>query len=217
MPRAFAEAEKQRIRARLLDQGWQQFAAYGLRKTRVEELAARAGISKGAFYLFYASKEALFMHVVEQAEARFRQEVLAAVDCPGSSPRVRLLAVLQKAFTLWKAMPILQMMTRGEYEVLARKVPVDILQAHQHRDRAFVEALIEACQDAGIPIQARPEQIHGLLYTAFFASLHEDDFGPGGLAGVLDLLLELIAAFCLDEGRVVARATTDPSTDHPNG
>ena len=78
--------------------GLQAFSAYGLKKTNVEEIAEAAGISKGAFYIFYESKEALFMDVIEQAEIRFRQEVLAAVDLPGPSPRARLFAVLKKAF-----------------------------------------------------------------------------------------------------------------------
>ena len=73
MPRAFSEQEKELIRKRLLEQGHRQFSAYGLRKTNIEELAEAAGISKGAFYLFYASKEAIFMDVVEQVEERFRQ------------------------------------------------------------------------------------------------------------------------------------------------
>ena len=46
----------------------------------------RPGISKGAFYLFYESKEALFMEVVEMVEKRFRQEMLAAVDLRGQRP-----------------------------------------------------------------------------------------------------------------------------------
>ena len=66
MPKAFTEQEKELIRKRLLEQGYKQFSAYGLRKTNIEEVASACGISKGAFYLFYPSKEALFMDVVER-------------------------------------------------------------------------------------------------------------------------------------------------------
>src|SRR5512135_636629 len=97
MPKAFSEREKELIKSRLLEQGYKLFSAYGLKKTNVEEIAAAAGISKGAFYNFYESKEALFMDVVEQAETRVRQELLAVVDLPGPSPRARLFAVLKTA------------------------------------------------------------------------------------------------------------------------
>jgi AcrR family transcriptional regulator len=199
MPKAFTEQEKERIGERLREQGHRLFAAYGVRKTRVEELARAAGISKGAFYLFYPSKEALFMDVVEQAEERFRQEVVAAIDWPGPSPRARLFSVLRRAFTLWKTIPILQVFTQGDYEWLSRRIPAEKLQEHLLSDRAFFEELIARCRQAGIPIQAPPEQMGGLLYAAFFTSLHEEDFGPGRLGGAVDLLLELIAAFCLGE------------------
>ena len=65
MPRAFTEHERTVIGKRLLQQGYRQFSAYGLAKTNVEEIAKAAGISKGAFYIFYESKEALFMDVIE--------------------------------------------------------------------------------------------------------------------------------------------------------
>ena len=202
MPKAFTEREKQLIGERLLEQGHHQFATYGLRKTTVEELAAGAGISKGAFYLFYPSKEALLMDVVEQAERRFREAVMAVIDLPGPSPQARLFAVLKKAFTLWKTIPVLQIFTRGDYERLARKVPAAQLQEHLASDRVFVEELITCCRGAGIPIQAQADQIVGLLHAMFFVVLHEDDFGPGGLTPAIDLLLELIAAFCLGQAPI---------------
>lgn len=197
MPRAFTEQERRTIQSRLLEQGRAQFAAFGLRKARVEELAAAAGISKGAFYLFYESKEALFMDVVEEAERAFRQEVLATVDQPGASPQARLFTVLHRAFTMWKTIPTLQLFAHGDYEILARRVPPETLQAHLHSDRAFTEELVARCQAAGIPIQAQPAQIDGLLHALFFASLHENDFGGGELTESIELLLQLTAAYCL--------------------
>src|SRR5262245_47292798 len=114
MPRAFTDAERQQITRRLLEAGHKQFTAYGLKKTSVEELAAAAGISKGAFYLFYASKEALLLDLMEQAEARHRQEILAVVDAPGLSARDRLRTVLKRASTIWETFPILQLFARGD-------------------------------------------------------------------------------------------------------
>ena len=199
MPKAFTAQEKKFIQNQLLEQGRKHFAAYGLRKSRVEELAAAAGISKGAFYLFYDSKEALFMEVVEQVEEEFRQEILAVIDQPGPSPHARLYAVLHRAFTLWKKLPILQLFTHGDYEVLARRVPAETLQAHLHSDRNFIQALIERCRDAGIPIQVQPEELDGLFHAIFFASLHEHDFGSGSLSGAIELMLKLTVAYCLGD------------------
>ena len=199
MPKGFTEHEKDLIGRRLLEQGYKLFSAYGLRKTNIEELAQAAGISKGAFYNFYESKEELFMDVIEQAEIRLRQEILAVIDLPGPSPRARLLAVLKKAFAIVETMPILQFVTGSDYDLLFRRLPAEKLQEHLVNDRAFLKELIARCQNAGIPIRAQPEQIVGLLYPLVLTILHKDDWGEINFSGSLDLHLELVAAFCLGE------------------
>jgi len=45
------------------------FAEKGFAAARLDEIAARAGVSKGALYLYFATKEDLFRAVVEQAIA----------------------------------------------------------------------------------------------------------------------------------------------------
>jgi AcrR family transcriptional regulator len=202
MPKGFTEHEKALIQRRLLEEGYKMFSAYGLKKTNVEEIAAAVGISKGAFYIFYESKEALFMDVAEEAEVRFRQEVFATIDLLGDSPRARLLAAFKKAFSLFKTTPLLQAFTRGEYEMLFRRVPEKKIQDHLGSDRKFLEELVARCQQTGIPIQASVEQISGLMYAVFFSCLHENDLGASDLSGINDLLLELISAFCLGEVKV---------------
>lgn len=199
MPKAFSAPEKEILRNRLLEAGHRQFSTYGLKKTSVDELVAAAGISKGAFYIFYSSKEEFFMDVVEQVEQHFRREVLEVIDLPGPSPRARLVAVFKKAFTLWKSVPVLQIFTRADYEILARRVPAEKLQEHLSSDRIFMEELVERCRQAGIPIRAPLEAVGNLMYALFFTSLHESDFGAERLQGTLDLLAELVAAFSLGE------------------
>ena len=199
MPKAFTEHEKELIGKRLLEQGYRLFSAYGLKKTNVEEIAKAAGISKGAFYHFYVSKEALFMEVIEQAEIRVRQELLATIELPGPSPRVRLFAILKKAFSLFEAIPILQFFTGSDYDQLFRRIPAEKLQEHLTSDRLFFEELFTHCRKAGIPILAQPEQIAGLLYSLVLTTLHKDDMERMNFSGSIDLMLELVAAFCLGE------------------
>jgi AcrR family transcriptional regulator len=204
MPKAFTEYEKELIRQKLLEQGYKQFSAYGLRKTNIEELAQAVGISKGAFYIFYESKEALFMDVIEMVEERFRQEIFVAIDLPGDSPKARLYTVLKTAFALAKAMPILQFLTGSDYDLIFRRIPAEKLQEHLASDRLFIQELIARCQAAGIPILVPPEEIIGLLYPLILSILHEEDFAPYNIRDSIELLLELVAAYCLGEIQVSA-------------
>jgi AcrR family transcriptional regulator len=217
MPKAFTEREKEYIQERLLEEGYQQFSAYGLRKTNVGELAEAAGISKGAFYIFYPSKESLFMDVMELVESRFRQELLATIDQPGPSPRARLFAVLKKAFSLMKTLPILQFLSGSDYDLLVRRVPAEQVQEHLSSDRTFIAALVDRCRQAGIPIQAPVEEISGLLYSLVLVVLHEEDFGPDTVSGSFDTLLELAAAFMLGEVELQIQAPVDPASQPAEG
>ena len=72
----------------LLEAARVEFASHGLERARVADVARRAGASKGAFYLHFASKEEAFEEILqrfmgamedqarrrEEAEACFRQD-----------------------------------------------------------------------------------------------------------------------------------------------
>lgn len=83
------EEQHREIRARLLRAARVAFAARGYGGVNVEELCHRAGIAKGSFYRYFASKDAIYLaavgsveDVVEEAVARWRRSLTpdAAVD-----------------------------------------------------------------------------------------------------------------------------------------
>lgn len=51
-------------RASLVAAARQEFVRVGIQRARIEDITARCGLSKGAFYLHFESKEALFREVV---------------------------------------------------------------------------------------------------------------------------------------------------------
>src|SRR5215208_3064924 len=103
MPKGFSDREKELIRTNLLEKGKIYFGTYGLKKTNVEDLTSAVGISKGAFYLFYNSKEELFFELLEQFEAQFRDIILKDIAQAGTAPRQHLKAILQKCLSVWKS------------------------------------------------------------------------------------------------------------------
>lgn len=70
MARSFTEREKENIKRSLREACQQNWTQYGYRKTSVDELCGQVGISKGAFYLFFESKEALFCEVLCSVQER---------------------------------------------------------------------------------------------------------------------------------------------------
>ncbi len=72
LPESDAEPRQRRSRRKearpgeLLDAALQLFVEKGFAATRVEEVAARAGVSKGTLFLYFPSKEELFKAVVRE-------------------------------------------------------------------------------------------------------------------------------------------------------
>jgi AcrR family transcriptional regulator len=102
----------------------ESFAAKGFAATRIEDVAARAGISKGTLYLYFDGKEELFKAVVRQAllPNLARIEALAASFAgPSAILLERLLAtVAGVAQSRVGAIPKLVIAEAGNFPDLAR-------------------------------------------------------------------------------------------------
>src|SRR5512142_2287504 len=58
----------------LLEAARNEFARRGLERARVEDVARRAGVSKGAFYLHFQSKEQAFEELLQRFMGAFEDQ-----------------------------------------------------------------------------------------------------------------------------------------------
>ena len=73
----------------ILEAAMAVFAERGFAAARLDEIAARAGVSKGALYLYFETKEELFRAVVEQAIAPNILTIRAMIAAhPGPFPEL---------------------------------------------------------------------------------------------------------------------------------
>lgn len=63
-------------RTSLLEAGAQELARVGIARARIEDITRLAGLSKGAFYLHFADKEALFQELLDAMMARLAAHVV---------------------------------------------------------------------------------------------------------------------------------------------
>jgi AcrR family transcriptional regulator len=194
MPKAFNERERAAIEAALREHGRRLFAAQGLRKTGVEELAAAAGISKGAFYGFFASKEEFFFTLLEEYEATFQAELLAAIARQDLAPRERMAALLGRSLAVMRSEPLLTRLDQAEYAQLLRRLPPERVAAHLAGDDAFAERFVAAWAAQGVSLALEPQLVAGLIRALFFVSLHESELSPGIYPAVERELIALLAA-----------------------
>lgn len=95
MPRVIKHPELRR--EELLDQAQALFLTHGYDQASLNDVIAAAGVSKGAFYHYFASKDALLEALAE----RFARQALAGVqdilDDPGLDPLNRLNGLLAQS------------------------------------------------------------------------------------------------------------------------
>ncbi len=197
MPKGFTEREKELIREALLEKGREIFERYGLKKTNIEDLTQAVGISKGAFYLFYESKEALFMDILEGFERDFRGKIFDAVYESNLSSREKLTRVLREALMMWDSYPLLRSFSREEYDFLQRKLPQERVEEHLRMDNSFVENFISKWNQNGQLIPHDPVVVAGLMKALFFVSLHKEDFGSDAYPGTMELLIQIVVNYLI--------------------
>lgn len=63
--------------------GKELFSANGYKDTNVSDITKMAGMAAGTFYLYYTSKDSLFMEIFLEENAKLKKSMLEAVDLEG--------------------------------------------------------------------------------------------------------------------------------------
>ena len=109
------------------------FGERGFRATTLEEVAARAGVSKGTVYLYFASKDDLFRAVVEAKVVTLLESVEAMARTHAGSASELLGKVVHR---MWDAM------SRPDIVCMSRLVQAELTQFPEVR-RFYFEQVIQ--------------------------------------------------------------------------
>jgi AcrR family transcriptional regulator len=134
--------------AELLAAALEVFAEKGFAATRLEEIALRAGVSKGTVYLYFESKEALFKAAIEAAMTPAIEAVEAIANDP-SRPATELLRSF--VFGWWErigttslgAVPKLLVAESGNFPEVARWFHESIITRAQRAMARLIQIGIE--------------------------------------------------------------------------
>lgn len=85
LERAYTDAVEQvgdsdELRARILDAAYEQFCRMGIRRSTMEDVARRAGVSRITVYRRFATKDALVEHVVRREFRRYFDQFLIDIE-----------------------------------------------------------------------------------------------------------------------------------------
>ena len=217
-----APARQRRKEARpqeLLDAALDLFVEKGFAATRSEEVAARAGVSKGTLYLYYPSKEELLKAVIRaniSQEIAEGEDIVRGFDGPTTELLPYLMAEWWRRIGETRASGICKLIVsevRNFPDIAAFYLEEVVLPAER-----MIGGVIQRGIDRGefrpVPIH---ETVHALIAPMLFMMLHKHSMGccqgadraidPQRLiAAQLDLVLHGLVPRPAPRGRRPARA-----------
>ncbi len=110
----------------LLDAALQVFATQGYRHARVDDVAEAAGVTKGAIYYYFDTKEALLLGVINHFQAAAFGRAEDALRDPALSAATRIRMVIRKVFSGRETTTGDRMLT-----LLLRDVATEVPRAHE--------------------------------------------------------------------------------------
>jgi TetR/AcrR family acrAB operon transcriptional repressor len=191
---------------RILDAAGTLFVHYGYDKTTVSDMARQAGISKGAIYLHFDSKEALLEALIAREMAAYAEKWLALIDADprggtiGSMYKNSLYALSESEF--------MAAMFRQDGRILGnylRKPDNLFMQMRNSQEQSERYLFVKLMQDAGVMRGGVDAQVVAhIMDMLAYGLVGMDDFIPPekrpSLADIIEgIAVMMDAAFTPDD------------------
>ena len=188
VPKSYSEQEKEYIRKRLKEEAAKCLAKYGVRRTTVDEIVKRVNIPKGTFYLFYKSKELLLFDVIQEQQENVNRELYQSISGIADTEfsAEKLTDVIFGFYKMTEKMLTLKMLDVNEVELLARKLPREIVEEHFQDDTDTIEkifALLPVKKEVDIKV------VSAAFHAIYFATLHKAEIGEEEYDEALRILI----------------------------
>jgi AcrR family transcriptional regulator len=208
--------------AEILDAALACFTERGFAATRLDDVAKRAGITKGTLYLYFPNKEELFKEVVRQAIVAniARGEALVAESAEPAS------VLLERLIHHWaqliptpaSAIPKLVIAEAGNFPDIARFYVEEAV----NRGRALIRSVIRKGVARGefraVDVESGTYCVIAPMVLAMLwrHSLAPHDREPLDATALVDTHLQLLLRGLVSDGRAAASpATSHAAADEP--
>lgn len=196
MASAFSENEKKIIKLKLNDASKACLGKFGVKKTSVAQIAEIAGISKGAFYLFYPSKEILFFSVFEEYQSNIIEETTNKLSRIQNINRQELSGLIYELFQKVRQSFIMNIIQNQEFEYLIRKLPEEVINNHHSFDDKLAKSMF-----SHLKLKKNIEfvTIAASLRAIFMSMLHVNEIGEKEFDQALKLIIAGLVQQLIEE------------------
>lgn len=164
--------------SRILDAANELITHYGYDKTTVDDIARQAGVSKGAVYLHFKSKEALFETLLLRESERVMDDMFARIEADPDGGT--LFRVYTHALVAAISNPLIRALTTRDRRVLGDFARRFAGMATQQEGMMFGYEFIKHFQDVGlIRKDFSPDTVtHLLIYMRYGFLMTENVLPP---------------------------------------
>lgn len=166
------DESKARKRADILSCAARVFAANGFPGTDVQAVADAAGVAKGTLYLYFPSKEEMFLAAVDHGIQDLRNYIDACV-ADITDPLQRIGTAIHAYLRFFKEHPeLVELLIQERAEFRDRKTPTYF----QHREagkaewHAIIRGLIDTGRVRDVPVSRIDDVISDLVYGTMFTN-----------------------------------------------
>lgn len=182
----------------ILDSAVSLFTAKGFQATRMEDVAKKAGISKGLTYFYYKNKEDLFMALTKKAFEHFKEEFREVLRSKGKNGMEMLTDLLGKIVNFAKEQPVYYQAVLNFLDVLkkyndaALRKEIDplildsihfhkLLEIHHEPIKLGIQMVSQGIKDGSIRPELQPEITFYTVWAMIIG--FEKMSGPVGYEG----------------------------------
>lgn len=176
MPKSYSDEEREYIKKRLKEEAVKCLVQYGTRHTTVDEIVKRVNIPKGTFYLFYKSKELLLFDAIQEQHDIVTHELYQNISGLANHElsAEKVTDIIFEFYKKTEKMPVLNLFDLGEVELLARKLPREIVEEYLQDDTDMIAKMFSV-----LPLKKEIDikVMSAVFHTIYYAMLHKVEIG----------------------------------------
>lgn len=174
MSRGFTNGEKKEIREKLIEALESELKYQKINKISIDELVSKVGIAKGSFYLFFKSKEFLFMELINKIQGDIVDSFKHIAKEENISEKEKLKKFFFILIQELQHNPWLYQLSTVGFDKTIRRLPEDMKETLRKNDIADIQKILE---NLDLAPTASLEEITVILQIILASIVRKEEFG----------------------------------------
>jgi AcrR family transcriptional regulator len=168
-PKGFSDKEKDNLRMKLCSECEQSWAQHGYKKTGIAELTSKVGLSTGAFYLLYTSKEELFCDTLQRIQNRLIKGMKDIAE--SEKGKSGFINVIKFNFMEYDKSPALYDVKSTDFLAFMNKLPKEHIEKLKYDGTSVFIYIIK---ELNLKLKIDEEKAHAIISSLLYTVILKD-------------------------------------------